>query len=141
MDKNVHGICYVCGEKLEFNDECHITENLYEKTIVKEMRCQNCGAYHTYWISKDDEGCVDSLDINDQGFGNCEECGGILVWSADFMRSDFIGYDEPLDEDDDSIVRNLSCSKCGCQIEVIEPSENEIKSGIYPYWEKVNENS
>lgn len=53
------------------------------------------------------------------------------------MRSDFDNdplTGETLSEDDDAIVRSLTCGHCGCSMEVWEPSLNEMKSGEYEYW-------
>ena len=94
------------------------------------------------YITKDNDADSeeDYITCGDQGFGNCANCGGTIVWSGDFMRSDF--YDDPSDdgmhlhEDDDAIVRSLTCGHWGCGIYVWEPSQNEMKSGKYPYWEE-----
>ena len=67
--------------------------------------------------------------FNDQGFGRCFECGGTLMWSGDFMRSDFC---DDISDEDDEIVRNLICSHCYASYDVYELTEKEKKD--YPYW-------
>lgn len=144
----VEGKCPICGEPLiwDKNDpNCFINEDLYEEegSEVKEIRCANCGTLVQEYI---DSECELSFDgpVHDQGFGNCFNCGGTIVWGADFMRSD---WDEEvqaqyLDENgnddyskmnpDDAIVRSCTCSVCGAGIEIWEPTLNEMKD--YPYW-------
>lgn len=146
MEKENNGCCYICGEPLiwDGNDEnCFLNDYLDEEgTIVKEIRCPHCGTLYQHYITNenDAEAEEDYVTCGDQGFGNCGHCGGTFVWSGDFMRSDF--YDDPSDEeerlheDDDAIVRSLTCGHCGCSVEVWEPSPNEMKSGKYPYWDK-----
>lgn len=58
-------------------------------------------------------------------------CGGTLVWGNDFMRSDLEPDIES--EEDDSLVRELTCSGCNSAFTVYEPSPNEMKK--YPYWQ------
>lgn len=129
------GKCYICGSELVWDENagnCFLTEGIGECNI-KEITCMECGTHYTAYVPIDDES--DGEDhtpcVGDQGFGNCFECGGTMIWSGDFMRSDFDGE---LDEKDDSIVRSLVCGGCGCSVEVIEPSENEIRSGKFPHW-------
>ena len=108
-----------------------------EDAVVKEIRCKHCGTLYQYHIAKDNDPDNEENHITcgDQGFGNCAHCGGIVAWSSDFMRSDFYNDEEgQLQEDDDAIVRSLTCSHCGCYIEVWEPTPNEMRSGKFPYW-------
>lgn len=139
MEERLNGVCYICGHELMWDkdaDNCFLTEDIGEGYFTEEIRCPECGALHRAWVRKDDD-CVIG-GISDQGFGNCIHCGSTLAWSGDFMRSD---YDDTItNEDDDSIVRNLTCSGCGCEVEVEEPSLNEMKSGKYPHWEDYIEN-
>ena len=133
MEERLNGVCYICNQELEWNENsenCFKTDDIGEGFEVEEIICKECGTLHRAWI-RTDEDSEESLTVGDQGFGNCIHCGSTLVWSGDFMRSD---YDESLSEDDDSIVRSLTCSGCGCSVEVVEPSKNEIKSGKYPHW-------
>lgn len=145
MENEVKGVCYICGEPLvwdEKDEECFLNDYLDEEgTVVKEIRCKHCGTLYEAYITKDNDKDVeeDYVSCGDQGFGNCIHCGGTLVWSGDFMRSDY--YDDPisgesLSEEDDSIVRSIVCGHCGCPHHVWEPSPNEINSGKYPYWNK-----
>ena len=66
------------------------------------------------------------------GFGRCYVCGSPLTWNSDFMKSEI--YGEELNDDDDAIVRNLSCGHCGASYEVCETSENDKKN--YPFWKE-----
>lgn len=135
MKERLNGICYICGHELVWNeesDECFKTEDIGDEYIVEEIICPECGTLHRAWVRTDDEQDDSLASVGDQGFGNCIHCGGTLVWSGDFMRSDYEG--EYLNEDDDSLVRSLTCGSCGCAVEVIEPSKNEIKSGRFPHW-------
>lgn len=124
------GVCYVCRNKLiwnQYGENCEYIEDVY-----KRIKCPHCGTKYEYHINGEYETCVDN--VKDQGFGNCILCSGFLAWSGDFMRSDF--DDTIKDEKDDAIVRNMTCSDCGCTVDVYEPSYNEIISGKYPYWKE-----
>lgn len=147
MKNNVEGVCYICGKPLVWDenaDNCFLNDYMEDEegTVVKEIQCKHCGTPYQYYVSNENNADVeeDYISCGDQGFGNCAHCGGTVVWSGDFMRSDF--YDDPsddgnhLDEDDDAIVRSMTCAHCGCGIEVWEPTPNEMKSGKYPYWEE-----
>lgn len=150
MDEQIKGQCYVCGEPLEWEEgasNCFLNDYMGEEgeSYVKEVRCPNCGTLYQHYITEDNNADAedDYISCGDQGFGKCVHCGGTVVWSGDFMRSDY--FDDPsddgehLDEDDDSIVRSLTCGHCGCSIEAWEPTPNEMKSGEYPYWDGYNE--
>ena len=156
MENKVEGMCYICGKPLvwdEKSENCFLNDYLdEEETIVKEIRCPHCGTLYQYYITDENDPNTeeDYVSCGYQGFGNCAHCGGNVVWSGDFMRSDF--YDDPMDEenrlkdDDDAIVRSLTCGHCGCNMEVWEPTPNEMKSGEYPFWneyfkERENENN
>lgn len=135
MEDRLNGTCYICGRDLVWNtesDNCFTTDDIGDGYIVEEIICTECGTLHRAWVRKEDEQDESLSSVGDQGFGNCIHCGGTLVWSGDFMRSDYEGED--LSEDDDSLVRSLTCGGCGCVVEVIEPSKNEMKSGKYPHW-------
>ena len=144
MENKKDGVCYICGEPLVWdeNDEnCSLKDYMDEEedTVVKEIRCKHCGTLYQYHIAKDND--TDSeenhITCGDQGFGNCAHCGGIVAWSCDFMRSDFYNDEEDqLQKDDDAIIRSLTCSHCGCYIEVWERTPNEMRSGNFPYWNK-----
>lgn len=147
MENKVKGVCYICGKPLVWDENaenCYLNDYMEDEegTVVKEINCKHCGTLYEYYITKDNDADSeeDYITCGDQGFGNCAHCGGTIVWSCDFMRSDF--YDDPSDdgmhlhEDDDAIVRSLTCGHCGCGIYVWEPSQNEMKSGKYPYWEE-----
>ena len=147
MGNKKEGICYICGKPLlwdENAENCLLNDYMEdeEDTVVKEIKCKHCGTVYQYHITKDNDPDSDKNHITcrDQGFGNCAHCGGKVIWSGDFMRSDF--HDDPADkeeqiqEDDDAIVRSLTCGHCGCYIEVWEATPNEIKNGNFPYWDK-----
>lgn len=147
MENKIEGVCYICGEPLVWDENaenCYLNDYMEDEegTVVKEIQCKHCGTLYQHYITKDNDADSeeDYITCGDQGFGNCAHCGGTIAWSGDFMRSDF--YDDPsdeeghLNEDDDAIVRSLTCAHCGCSIEVWEPSPNEMKSGKYPYWEE-----
>lgn len=147
MKNNVEGVCYICGKPLVWDenaDNCFLNDYMEDEegTVVKEIQCKHCGTLYQHYVSNENKADAeeDYISCGDQGFGNCAHCGGTVVWSGDFMRSDF--YDDPsddgnhLDEDDDAIVRSMTCAHCGCGIEVWEPTPNEMKSGKYPYWEE-----
>ena len=141
MENKKEGVCYICGEPLVWdeNDEnCSLKDYMDEEdAVVKEIRCKHCGTLYQYHIAKDNDPDNEENHITcgDQGFGNCAHCGGIVAWSSDFMRSDFYNDEEDqLQEDDDAIVRSLTCSHCGCYIEVWEPTSAEMGSGKFPYW-------
>ena len=141
MENKIEGVCYICGEPLVWdeNDEnCSLKDYMDEEdAVVKEIRCKHCGTLYQYHITKDNDPDNEENHITcgDQGFGNCAHCGGIVAWSSDFMRSDFYNDEEDqLQEDDDAIVRSLTCSHCGCYIEVLEPTPNEMRSGKFLYW-------
>ena len=141
MENKKEGVCYICGEPLVWdeNDEnCSLKDYMDEEdAVVKEIRCKHCGTLYQYHITKDNDPDSEENHITcgDQGFGNCAHCGGIVAWSSDFMRSDFYNDEEDqLQEDDDAIVRSLTCSHCGCYIEVWEPTSAEMRSGKFPYW-------
>lgn len=147
MENKVKGVCYICGKPLVWDENaenCYLNDYMddEEGTVVKEIKCEHCGTLYEHYITKDNDADSeeDYITCGDQGFGNCAHCGGTIVWSGDFMRSDF--YDDPSDdgmhlhEDDDAIVRSLTCGHCGCGIYVWEPSQNEMKSGKYPYWKE-----
>lgn len=137
MNMETIGRCYICGSPLEWDEDkvnCFTEDYMGDEgdTMKKEMRCMECGTYYENYITKDE--VHEPVSCNDQGFGNCIHCGGTLIWSGDFMRSDFDG-DERSDKDD-AIVRSLVCANCGCSVEVWEPTENEMKKGTYPYWKE-----
>ena len=141
MENKKEGVCYICGEPLVWdeNDEnCSLKDYMDEEdAVVKEISCKHCGTLYQYHIAKDNDTDNEENHITcgDQGFGNCAHCGGIVAWSCDFMRSDFYNDEEDqLQEDDDAIVRSLTCSHCGCYIEVWETTPNEMRSGNFPYW-------
>ena len=142
MENKIEGVCYICGKPLVWdeNDEnCSLNDYMEEDTVVKEIRCKHCGTLYQYHIAKDND--TDSeenhITCGDQGFGNCAHCGGKVIWSGDFMRSDFYDDEEDqLQKDDDAIIRSLTCSHCGCYIEVWERTPNEMRSGNFPYWNK-----
>lgn len=132
MKERENGRCYICGQDLvwdEKSDYCFVTEDI-DDYRVEELICPECGTLYRAWVNTTEEE-PEEVYCGDQGFGNCIHCGGTHIWSGDFMRSD---YDEKLSEEDDSLVRSLVCGSCGCSIEVIEPSENEVKSEKYPHW-------
>lgn len=131
------GKCYVCGEGLtwvEGQGSCSLEENVdYEHRNIKGMTCWNCGTRYNNFVSEDNTpNNEDYVECEDQGFGKCTVCGGILKWDADNMRSDI--YEEVADTDRDSIIRTLTCTKCGCTVEAIEPSELEKKYCQFPHW-------
>ena len=145
MENKIEGVCYICGKPLVWDENaenCSLNDYMEEDTVVKEIKCKHCGTLYQYHITKDND--TDSeenhITCGDQGFGNCAHCGGKVAWSCDFMRSDL--HDDPADEegnlqeDDDAIIRSLTCSHCGCYIEVWEPTPNEMRSGNFPYWDK-----
>ena len=141
MENKIEGVCYICGEPLVWDenaDNCSLNDCMDEEdAVVKEIRCKHCGTLYQYHIAKDNDPNSEENHITcgDQGFGNCAHCGGIVAWSSDFMRSDFYNDEEDqLQEDDDAIVRSLTCSHCGCYIEVWEPTSAEMRSGKFPYW-------
>lgn len=148
MENNVEGVCYICGKPLVWDenaDNCFLNDYMEDEegTVVKEIQCKHYGTLYQHYVSNENNADAeeDYISCGDQGFGNCAHCGGTVVWSVDFMRSDF--YDDPSDDgnhldddDDDAIVRSMTCAHCGCSIEVWEPTPNEMKSGKYPYWKE-----
>ena len=142
MENKKEGVCYICGEPLVWDenaDNCSLNDYMDEEedVVVKEIRCKHCGTLYQYHITKDNDPDSEEnyITCGNQGFGNCAHCGGIVAWSCDFMRSDFYNDEEDqLQEDDDAIVRSLTCSHCGCYIEVWETTPNEMRSGKFPYW-------
>ena len=142
MENKKEGVCYICGEPLVWDENaenCSLNDYMDEEedAVVKEIRCKHCGTLYQYHIAKDNDPDNEENHITcgDQGFGNCAHCGGIVAWSCDFMRSDFYNDEEDqLQEDDDAIVRSLTCSPCGCYIEVWEPTSAEMRSGKFPSW-------
>lgn len=145
MENKIEGRCYICGEPLVWdeNDEnCYLNDYMEDEdgTLVKEIKCAHCGTLYQYYITNENnaEAEEDYVTCGDQGFGECAHCGGTVIWGGDFMRSDFENdpnTEETLDEDDDAIVRSLTCGHCGCSMEVWEPSLNEMKSGKYKHWD------
>ena len=149
MENKVEGRCYICGKPLVWdeNDEnCFLNDYMDEEgTVVKEIKCTHCGALYQYYITEDNKADAeeDYVTCGDQGFGECAHCGGTVIWGGDFMRSDFDNdplTGETLCEDDDAIVRSLTCGHCGCSMEVWEPSLNEMNSGENEYWNDYFEN-
>ena len=51
----------------------------------------------------------------------CFACGGELIWSSDFMKSEIDGCDES----DDTVVNVLHCKDCGATVEVYHNNEKE----------------
>lgn len=140
MENKIEGVCYICSKPLVWDENaenCSLNDYMEEDTVVKEIKCNHCGTLYQYHITKDNDPDSEENHITcgDQGFGNCAHCGGKVIWSGDFMRSDFYNDEEDqLQEDDDAIVRSLTCSHCGCYIEVWEPTPKEMRSGNFPYW-------
>ena len=140
MENKIEGVCYICGEPLVWDENaenCSLNDYMEEDTVVKEIKCNHCGTLYQYHITKDNDPDSEENHITcgDQGFGNCAHCGGKVAWSCDFMRSDFYDDEEDqLQKDDDAIIRSLTCSHCGCYIEVWETTPNEMRSGNFPYW-------
>lgn len=66
----------------------------------------------------------------------CPICGSEIIWSNDWMGSDYSGEDVPLD--DDYIIHNFSCPHCGGNIDVSEPCENERLN--YDFWKRDEDN-
>ena len=140
MENKKEGVCYICGEPLVWDENAEnfllndfIDEE--EDAVVKEIRCKHCGTLYQYHIAKDNDPDNEENHITcgDQGFGNCAHCGGIVAWSSDFMRSDFYNDEEDqLQEDDDAIVRSLTCSHWGCYTEVWEPTPSRMRRGALP---------
>ena len=65
------------------------------------------------------------------GFGRCYVCGSPLTWNSDFMKSDI--YGEELNDDDDAIVRNLSCGHCGASYTLAkETHESSVRGRNWP---------
>ena len=137
MENKIEGVCYICGKPLVWDENaenCSLNDYMEENTVVKEIKCKHCGTLYQYHITKDNDPDSEENHITcgDQGFGNCAHCGGKVIWSGYFMRSDF--YDDPSDEeghlheDDDAIVRSLTCAHCGCYIEVWELTPAEQKN-------------
>lgn len=143
MEKEIKGKCYICGEPLIWNENdenCCMDDYMDEEgTVIKEIKCPHCGTLYRYYITEENKSDIeeDSATCGDKGFGECANCGGTVIWGGDFMRSDFENdpiTGETLDEDDDAIVRSLTCGHCGCSMEVWETSVNEMKSGKYKHW-------
>ena len=141
MENKIEGVCYICGKPLVWDENaenCSLNDYMEEDTVVKEIKCNHCGTLYQYHITKDNDPDSEENHITcgDQGFGNCAHCGGKVTWSCDFMRSDFYDDEEDqLQKDDDAIIRSLTCSHCGCYIEVWETTPNEMRSGNFPYWD------
>lgn len=131
------GICYVCGKGLIYDpakENCSNNEFVDDEDIaLKTVQCEHCGTIYNYYMPSE----VSPFECREQGFGNCI-CGGVNVWGSDFMRSDFDYNDDgtELDEENDAIVRSLTCSSCGAAIEVFEPTLQEQQSGKFPFWNK-----
>lgn len=124
------GKCYICGADLVFDkDKPNCEMNDLDGNINKELRCPHCGTTYSSYTKKDEKVKESCDGFNDQGFGRCFECGGTLMWSGDFMRSDFC---DDISDEDDEIVRNLICSHCYASYDVYELTEKEKKD--YPYW-------
>lgn len=146
MENEIFGVCYVCGCPLKWdenNENCSLEEIDGEHSYLKSVRCSHCGTLYNYYVDGEVNVENEPIACGDQGFGECTLCSGTVVWSGDFMRSDY--YDDPmsnetLDENDDAIVRSCTCSQCGCNIEVWEPSLNEMNSGIFPFWNNCESN-
>lgn len=123
MENKAIGTCYICGKPLEWDENsenCEYDDYLDEEgTVMKIVTCPHCGTRYEYYITdeNDPEAEEDYVTCGDQGFGECVHCGGTVVWSGDFMRSDY--FNDPMDEDnnlkddDDAIVRSLVCGHCG----------------------------
>lgn len=134
----------MCGQPLVYDDgdpNCYNNDEIYlsedgtpegDVDMNREITCQNCGCHVIAWHYA---GCEDEEQfpgpVSEQGFGHCFMCGGTLVWGNDFMRSDLEPDIES--EEDDSLVRELTCSGCNSAFTVYEPSPNEMKK--YPYWQ------
>lgn len=104
MENKIEGVCYIRGGPLvwgENAENCYLNDYMEDEegTIVKEIQCKHCGTLYQHYITKDNDADSeeDYITCGDQGFGNCAHCGGTIVWSGDFMRSDF--YDDPSDEE------------------------------------------
>lgn len=137
MENKAIGMCYICRKPLELDENsenCEYNDYLDEENgIMKVATCPHCGIKYEYYITESNELDTeeDYINCGDQGFGKCVHCGGTVVWTSNFMRSDY--FDELKDEDD-AIVRSLVCGHCGCSIKVYEPTINEMKSCQFPYW-------
>ena len=55
----------------------------------------------------------------------CFYCGGVLCWDSSESR----------DLDDDAVVDNYHCMRCGTSYEVYQPNEEE-KEDYREYWQK-----
>jgi hypothetical protein len=143
MENNVEGKCYICGSPLvwdEHSDNCVLNDYIEDEGVtVKEIKCKVCGTQYSYYIENVNATTDDEYYIGgtNDGFGQCAMCGGNLLWDNDFMRSDFIvgqaEYDA-VSDDDDALIHCCTCSNCGCLVEALEPTVNEVKNGQYEFY-------
>lgn len=59
----------------------------------------------------------------------CLICGGELCWSSDFTRNDVFG-----DGDEEGIVSYYTCTVCGREYEVSDPTSEEKEGQYSDYW-------
>lgn len=99
--------------------ECEIDEVIEDgyKTQCNFV-CPECGMEFEAFIPDEE---TEPQEIGNQGFGKCMFCGGWLGWSCDFMLSDVTGEDLP--DEEDSLVQDLFCPKCGARITAYYPKE------------------
>lgn len=61
----------------------------------------------------------------------CPFCGGDICHSGDFMANEI--FDDYAD-DDDAIVSNYVCMRCGRDFEVMEPTLEQRNNEYAEYW-------
>ena len=64
----------------------------------------------------------------------CPKYGGQLCWNSDDMASEV--YDGEYAEDNEAIVSNYTCMRCGRSIEITDPVQEEREGQYADYWEK-----
>lgn len=67
----------------------------------------------------------------------CFYCCGDIIWNNDFDESDVIGHDTS--GDSGRIVSYFTCSVCGREYEVFEPSDEDKLSQYSKYWDFGNQ--
>ena len=65
----------------------------------------------------------------------CPKCGGVLCWNSDAMANEI---SDDYADDDEAIVSNYTCKRCGREIEVLDPVRSEREGDYAEFWDNDN---